>query len=301
MSSSPQPGETVKPQRPAWQGALFRVARIGVAFLIVVHGYLWLAQEQMLFYPRPLQAHVAAAVRKAVPGVEEVTLAGADGTRLHGWFVPAHGAGAAAPVLIYFGGNAEEVSGFALDAGELPGVALAFFNYRGYGLSKGQPGEQALFADALAVYDHIAARADVDAKRIVVMGRSLGSGVAAYLASQRPAGAVILVTPYDSIAAVAQAMYPFVLVDLLLRHRFDSASRAPSIRAPALVIAASRDTLIPPAHAAALAKAWRGPVTHVVLAGADHNDVHHHAEYWPRIRGFLRASFSAAGRGAPGH
>ena len=267
-----------------------------VVFFILIHAFLYLMQEGMLFYPRPLHPDVRAAVRKALPAAEEVVLKTADGHALQGWFVPG-----GPTALIYFGGNAEEVSGFALDAAELPGVSLALFNYRGYGGSTGKPGEAALFADAVTIYEYVASRPGVDAKRIVAMGRSMGSGVATYLATQRPVSRVVLVTPYDSVAAVAQAIYPFVMVDLLLRHRFDSVARAPSIEAPALILAGAADTVIPPSHAAALAKAWRGPVTHVVLPRAGHDDISMHDGYWRAIRAFLDPRSSAAGPGAPGH
>jgi pimeloyl-ACP methyl ester carboxylesterase len=113
--------------------------------------------------------------------------------------------------------------------------------------------------------------------------------------------ALILVTPYDSVAALARSRSPFVLVDPLLRHRFDSVARAPQIAAPALIVAGAADTAIPPAHAAALARAWRGPVTSVVLPGAGHNDRSRPERYWRAIREFLRPTSAAAGRGAPGH
>ena len=268
---------------------VYSAVRIAVAALVLIHVYLYVAQDHMIFFPQPL-------VQKTPPDAEEIQLATADGHRLHGWFMRNTKETADAPVLIYFGGNAEEVSRFALDANELPGVSLALVNYRGYGKSGGSPSEQAFFSDALAIYDAIAARSGVDRKRIVVMGRSLGTGVATYLASQRPVSAVVLVTPFDSVAAVARAQYPFVLVDLLLKHPFDSLARAPTIDAPLLALIAGADSIIPPRHAETLAKAWRGPVTSVVLERADHNDISAHARYWPAVREFLRSSAESARR-----
>ncbi|HEY5896715.1 MAG TPA: alpha/beta fold hydrolase [Burkholderiales bacterium] len=261
---------------------------IGLAIVLALHALLYFGQERMIFFRQPLIPEVQAAVRKAVPDAEALSLATADGERLQGWFVK-NGAGSAAQTLLYFGGNAEEVTGFALDAPELPGVSLALFNYRGYGGSSGDPGERALFADALAIYDYIASRPGVDPKRIVAMGRSLGAGVATYLASQRPVAAVVLVSPYDSFAALARTHYPFVLTGPLLKHPFDAASRARSIDTPMLALIAAEDSVIPPRHAEALVKAWRGPVTSKLIPGADHNDIHAHPDYWPSIRRFLNS------------
>jgi fermentation-respiration switch protein FrsA (DUF1100 family) len=265
-----------------------------LAALAVLHVLIYFAQERMLFFPQPLVEGMRAAVFTAQPDAREIELATADGQRLHGWFIP-NGSGAAreAPVLIYFGGNAEEVSHLALEAGQLRGISLVLFNYRGYGKSTGTPGEQALFSDALAIYDQVASLPGIDPKRIIAMGRSLGSGVATYLASQRAVAAVVLVTPYDSMAAVGRGHYPFLLVDVLLRHRFDSASRARTIDAPMLALIAGADTIVPPERGKALAKAWRGPVTSLVVPNARHNDIGIHPEYWQAIRRFLGSTVTA--------
>ena len=259
-----------------------------VAGLALIQVYVYSIQDGMIFFPQPLGDGMRRIVHKARPDAEEIELKTADGHRLHGWFVRNHDGASLAPALIYFGGNAEEVSGIALQAREFCGVSLALFNYRGYGRSDGHPSESALFSDALAIYDLVAARPAVDRKRIVAFGRSLGSGVATYLASQRPLAAVVLVTPYDSMTAVARAKYPFVLADLLLKHPFDSISRARSIDAPLLALIAGADTIIPPVHAKRLAAAWRGPVTSIVIEGAGHNDVDSDPRYWSSLRDFLQ-------------
>jgi fermentation-respiration switch protein FrsA (DUF1100 family) len=276
--------------KPLWRRLGASVLRIALAVLpalVLIQGFMYVRQDQMIFFRQPLADEMRRIVHKIRPDAEEIELKTADGHRLHGWFVRNNAGGSRAPALIYFGGNAEEVSGLALAAGELRGVSFVLFNYRGYGRSEGDPGESALFSEALAIYDLIAARPDVDKQRIVAMGRSLGSGVATYLASQRPVAAVVLVTPYDSMTAVAQAKYPFILVDLLLKHPFDSAKRARSIDVPLLALIAGADTVIPPRHAERLAAAWRGPVTSIVIEGADHNEIEFDARYWRSLRDFL--------------
>ena len=254
--------------------------------LVLLHVLVYFAQDRLIFFPQPLDDRVRAAVHKAVPDAEEIELPTADGQRLRGWLLP-NGARDNAPVVIYFGGNAEEVSGLALEASELRGISLVLVNYRGYGRSTGTPSERALFADALAIYDHVAALPRFDRKRIFLMGRSLGSGVATYLASQRAVAAVVLVTPYDSMAAVGRTHYPLLWIAPLLRHPFDSIRRARTIDAPMLALIAGADTIVPPRHGEALVRAWRGPVRSVVLPAAGHNDIGGQPAYWPTIRAFL--------------
>ena len=258
----------------------------GFAIFVGLCGALYLLQEQLIFLGRPL-ADVDRYTVGTLPHTSEIEVQAHDGTRLHGWL--RHTAGEAAPpgLVIYFGGNAEEVSGQMHDAGMLAPWSFAAFNYRGYGLSEGRPSETALAADALAIHDRLAARDDVDPNRIVVFGRSLGSGVAVQLAANRPVRAVVLVSPFDSLRSIARRQYPFVPVSLLLKHPFDSLARAPEIEAPLLVIAGGRDRLIPSALSRRLHDAWAGPKRWVLLPEADHNDIHTSPGYWPPMREFL--------------
>lgn len=260
-----------------------RTAVAACTAVTALPAYLYFSQERLIFFPQPLAPD--AEVRR--PGVEEVDIKAADGTRLHGWFVAAAGVSGRAPLVIYFGGNAEEVSWMLSAAPRLPGRSWLLVNYRGYGRSAGRPGERELFEDALAVHAHAVSRSDVDPNAVVAMGRSLGSGVAVHLAAERPLAAVVLVTPFDSVAAVAESLYPFLPVRLMLRHKFDSLARAPGIHTPLLTLAAGRDRVIPPRHAARLHEAWAGPKHWRELAEADHNDIAGHADFWPAIEAFL--------------
>lgn len=249
-------------------------------------GFLWLAQDSMIFLPRP--AHGPAA---APPGwaLEKVALTAADGTPLAGvLLLPPGDALARRPAVLYFGGNAEEVTASAREVGRRYGRrAVLLVNYRGYGESGGKPGEAALVADALALHDWLTRHPRVDAARIAVHGRSLGSAVAVQLAAARPVRCAVLTSPFESLATVGRAHYPWLPVGLLLRHRFDSAAAAARVRIPALVIHAGADTIIPPAHSDRLAKAWGGPVERLALEGFGHNDLDLDPRVDPAIAAFL--------------
>ena len=182
-----------------------------------------------------------------------------------------------APALLYFGGNAEDVSGTLPQLARLfPDHALYLMHFRGFGQSTGEPTEPALHADARALYEHVR-RDHADVKLI---GRSLGSGVAARLASEQPVTRLALVTPYDSIENVAAEQFPWLPVRWLIRDRFDSAAVAGRITAPTALIAAEHDTLIRPERTERLATFFKPGVAHsVVVPGADHNDIGAHPFY----------------------
>jgi hypothetical protein len=253
---------------------------VGVVFLIGVPATMYLAQDSLLFFPQPL----VGPPRVARP-VEPIELEREEGVRVRGWLVKT--ASPRAPLVLYYGGNAEELS-WQMTEPWPADWAVALVNYRGYGESDGRPSEAALFGDALAVFDALVRRPDVDARRVVLVGRSLGSGVATHVAAERPVAGVVLISPYDSMAAVGQRHYPWLPVGLLLKHPFDAASRAPGIRVPLLAIAGGRDGIIPPAHSRKLFEAWGGPKRFVELGEASHNDLSGAPQFWPAIDGFLR-------------
>ncbi len=242
--------------------------------------------EDLVYFPQPLPRGAHEAIIARHPGVEDLRFERPDGVVLRGWL--ARGSHPAPrPLALYFGGNAEEVSWLLDQRGAFSGWDLALVNYRGYGASAGEPSEARLFADALAVYDRLAARPDVDARRIVAIGRSLGSGVATFLASERRLAGVVLIAPFDSITAVGQRHYPYVPVRLIMGNRYDSLSRAPTIRTPLLMITGERDQVIPAAHSDRLYRAWAGSKRAVKIRNAGHNDLQDHEAYWAAIRGFF--------------
>ncbi len=262
--------------------------KIFLFFIIVLCGitiFLSVFQKSLIFFPVPISVHTLQALKKDFPEAEEITIMSFDDTALRGWLVKPAGA-AKAPAVIYFGGNAEEVSWMIGAAKNFRGWALCLINYRGYGLSQGRPGEKELYRDALSIYDYCAQRGDIDRNRIMVMGRSIGSGVATYLAQQRALVGAILVCPFDSLVTIGKKHYPVLPVSLLLKHRFDSAARAPSITIPLCALLAADDEIVPRESSLKLIEQWGGPRTMKILKGS-HNTLQEYPGYWESIGAFL--------------
>ncbi|MBM4220088.1 MAG: hypothetical protein FJ171_10780 [Gammaproteobacteria bacterium] len=215
----------------------------------------------------------------AVPGATPLRVAVTD-AELKVWAVERPGGAA----LLYFGGNAEDVgASIGHFAALLPEHSLYFVNYRGYGGSSGSPSEVALCSDAVALYDLLRPRH----AKISVVGRSLGSGVAVRLASEREVSRLALVTPFDSLVAVARDHFGWLPVGLLMLDRFESATHAPLVSATTLVVIAEADEVIPRARSDALIGAFRSVPRVVVLEGARHNDLDMDPRYLQELAMFL--------------
>jgi uncharacterized protein len=263
------------------------------AILAASLGLLWVFQRRLIYLPSPGPVPPAASV---LAGAEDVSFDTADGLRLRGWFVapvdnraqPASEAGAGPAVLVCNGngGDRSMRAGLASVLARL-GLAVLLFDYRGYGGNPGSPTEEGLAADARGALDYLTARPEVDPGRVVYLGESLGAAVALRLAVERPPAALVLRSPFASLAEVGQRHYPLLPVSLLLRDRYDSAGRVGRLTAPLLVVAGGRDRIVPAGHSRRLFAAAPEPKRLVVLDGADHNDHDLHAG--PRLVDELRA------------
>ncbi|MDP1566018.1 MAG: alpha/beta hydrolase, partial [Polaromonas sp.] len=205
--------------------SLLAVAALGYLALCAV---LFFFQRSLIYFPQP-------GVNKDPASTLQLQVADAE---LAVSVRPGTGPGA----LIYFGGNAEDVSAnLPAFAQAFPAHAVYLLHYRGYGASPGSPTEKAIQSDALALFDHVR-KSHAD---IALVGRSLGSGVAIQVASQRPASRLVLVTPYDSLQELAAGQFPFFPVRWLLVDKFESSKHAPQVTVPTLLIAAAKDEVIP--------------------------------------------------------
>ena len=254
------------------------LALLAVGYCAVC-GLLFVSQRKLLYFPTP-ESRIRA------PGVEHIAIE-SGGERLAGWRVNPGRERA----LLYFGGNAEDISAnFPEIAAAIPDRTIYLLHYRGYGGSTGTPTEEGLFLDALAAFDTFSP----EHGSLAAAGRSLGSGVAVYLAAQRPVERLVLVTPYDSIQNVARRSFPIFPISLLLRDKFDSARRAGDLAVPTLLLLAEHDEIIPRASSERLRRSFREtePET-VIIPGATHNSISASPAYWSSIRDFLGRSGTA--------
>jgi pimeloyl-ACP methyl ester carboxylesterase len=196
-----------------------------------------------------------------------------DGSRLKGWLLRPNKPDVLNPAIIYYGGRSEEVSWLKGAASWFPSHVILALNYRGYGESDGDPTEKTLFTDGLDQFDWLTKQAGVDPNAVTLMGRSLGTGVASYVAAHRPAEKVVLITPYDSILAVARRRFWFTPLSLILRHKFDSIAYAKRAGQPCLALVAEHDDVVPAEHTHKLLQAWQGDTKLVSIPRSDHYDI----------------------------
>ena len=254
------------------------VIKIALLAYVGFGALLYVAQRAMMYLP------VAENPAEDVPH-ERFTV---DGATLKVWVVdPGH-----ERAVIYFGGNAEDVYYNAVDfRRHMPGTSVYLVNYRGYGGSTGSPSEAALFADAVQLFDLLSERHT----HISAIGRSIGSGVAAYLAAERSVERVVLITPQDSAVAIAKRLYPIYPVDWMLKDKYDNVAHASRISAPVQVVIAANDRIIPPEHAERLVQTFvHQPVEKVVIDGAGHNTISAFDGYWEAIAAFLGGAAAVA-------
>ena len=226
-------------------------------------------QRSFLYFPL---AQTPPPIASVLPGAEEVRFTTADGIELAGWF---RAGPPGAVTVIVFNGNAGDRSHRAPLATALgrEGFGVILFDYRGYAGQRGTPSEDGLAADARAVVAYVQGRPDVDPARIAYFGESLGAAVAVGLAIQRRPAALVLRSPFTSLEDMAKLHYPWIPVGPLLVDRYGSIDRIAQVRAPLLVIAGSRDGIVPLAHSRRLFDAAKDPKRFVAIDGADHNDL----------------------------
>ncbi|MGF6690430.1 pimeloyl-ACP methyl ester carboxylesterase [Metapseudomonas resinovorans] len=251
--------------------SLIGIVLLAVALYLGLGAALLVFQRSLIYFPQP----------RAIGSPDRLLMLPVTDERIAVTVRPL----ASPKALIYFGGNAEDVSRSLPDFAEaFPDHALYLLHYRGFGDSTGNPSEAAILQDALALFDKVHTLHG----EVALVGRSLGSGVAIQLASQRPAARLVLVTPYNSILELAQRQFPIYPVRWMLKDRYESWRYAPVITVPTLLIVAERDEVIPRWSSEKLFAQFRsGVARREVIPGSGHNDIGGRTEYLRLIRSGL--------------
>ncbi len=234
---------------------------------------MYFKQRDLIYYPQ---------LTRVDPAQTDFSMR-REGLVLRGWTVnPGR-----AKAIVYFGGNGESIQDSRVEfARWFPDHSAYLVAYRGYGASDGQPDEKSLLADALAVFDHV--KSQHPGQPISVIGRSLGSGVAAYVASKRPVDRLVLVTPYDSLAEIGQAHYSWLPVRWLSTQRYESVTYLAGYKRPVLVVRADRDEVIPAESTERLIASLPAPPQVITLADAGHNGLNDLPAYGQALSAFLQ-------------
>ena len=267
---------------------MLKLLLFAVAAYLLFLALVFLTQHRLLYFPDTPGRAVTASPRDIGLDYEYVRLRTEDGVTLHGWFVPA--AKDAQGVLLFFHGNAGNIS-HRLDSirqfHEL-GLNVLIIDYRGYGESEGKPSEAGTYRDAEAAWRYLTEELGYLPRRITIFGRSLGGAVAAWLASEREPGALIVESSFSSATRVAKELYPFLPVRWLSRFRYDTANAVARADCPVLVIHSRDDEIIPFPHGLAIRES-AGERGELLELGGPHNGAHllDEERYLAGLRGFL--------------
>lgn len=247
------------------------------ALVLALSGYvlllalMWWLQPRLIYHPDVPSRTVETTPADVGLEFESVTLTASDGIRLDAWFVP--GPRGDSPAVLFLHGNAGNI-GHRLETLEMlheAGAATLILDYRGFGRSEGHPTERGTYRDAIAGWRWLTQQRGLSPQQIVVVGRSLGGAIAAWLAARvQPAG-LILEASFTSIVALGQYHYPWAPIGWLSRFRYNTAAQLERVTCPVLIAHGGLDDIVPFSHAERLAQSVPGASELLTLDGG-HND-----------------------------
>ncbi len=238
-----------------------------VIFYILLLIKVYVHQDSKIFNPQKAPKKIYLDI----VNLEKIFFKTSDNTVLEGAFVKNSENN---PLLIYFGGNSNNALAFLNLVKDLKDFNFLVFNYRGYANSKGKPSQDKIFSDATQIYDNFAKGKDV-----YLVGRSLGSSVASYLASKRDIKGLVLITPFDSILNLAKDKYPYLPMKLILKHPFETYKYIKTVKAPVALIEVENDEVIPKKHSLNLKKHIKNLVFKKILTDTTHMAVFTHPDF----------------------
>jgi len=240
---------------------------------------LYFYQEKLIFFPPSPINDVYQSVSK-----NEIELL-INHQKIRGWKIK--GDSNQHKIILYFGGNAEDVVYFNFEAEKINAREYITFNYAGYGDSEGQPSQHIFYENAVNIYDAMISQYKINPDNIIIVGRSLGSSVATYLASQRKVSGLILITPFDSIEKMAANRFKVFPIKLIIKHPFPTIKYITQVTAPILMLSAVQDEIIPAENLKNLKQKIGKKSSYVDYKNIGHNTIQQHSNYYSDINKFI--------------
>jgi uncharacterized protein len=268
------------------------IALIIVLLYVLGAALLFFFQTRLIFHPSRLSKNYKF---KNIPFREEVFFKTDDGETINGLFFPGQNKD---QVILYFHGNAGDLSGWQFAAEDLlpSGLSVFIVDYRGYGKSTGSISEKGFYRDADAAYKFLTTKKKIRPDSILIYGRSIGSGVAVELARQKKCAGLILESAYSSLSKLANEKVPFFFPSLYLRTKFNNLQKIKSVKAPVFFVHGFDDTLVPPTHSKILYDSVDTKKEILLIDKAQHNDISSFPEYQDFISNTLPTFFFKAQR-----
>jgi fermentation-respiration switch protein FrsA (DUF1100 family) len=280
---------------------LVLLRRVAVAAIVAVLFWtivLMIFEEKFIYFPHRYPRGLYEDAR-SVPHLRDCWMTAEDGVKIHGWFAPADSALATVVISHGNGGNISYCLPIMREL-QRRRLNVLMYDYRGYGRSEGSPDEEGIYRDGRAAFDYALKLPEVDPRRVILWGASLGGAVAIDVATQRPAAALILESTFSSAKDVARSVYPFLPARFFLRTKFNSVEKIRSIKIPLLFIHGSHDSIIPIRLGRRLFSAAQEPKEFYEIPGANHNDTFFvgGAAYFDRIIHFVLTALPPPKRSA---
>jgi hypothetical protein len=224
--------------------SIWKLLIVGICLYAVMVAFVYYRQSSLIYYPNMPARNIVATPEQIGLEYQDVQFITEDNINLHGWFIPHQ---AAKGTVLFFHGNAGNIS-HRLESIEIfhrLELNIFIIDYRGYGQSEGEVSEQGTYHDAVAAWHYLTRTRGVNAKRIIIFGRSLGASIASWLASKHTPAALIIESGFSSVPSMAKRIYPFLPVSWLTYFKYDTRNYVKSIACPVLVAHSRSDDIIP--------------------------------------------------------
>ncbi len=224
--------------------SIWKLLLLGVCLYAVMAAFVYYRQSSLIYYPNMPGRNLVASPERIGLKYQDVQFVTEDNINLHGWFIPNH---AAKGTVLFFHGNAGNISHRleSIDIFHQLDLNVFIIDYRGYGQSEGKVSEQGTYRDAEAAWDHLTQTRGINAKQIIIFGRSLGASIASWLARKHTPAALIIESGFSSVPSMAKRFYPFLPVSWLTHFKYDTKNHVKSIACPVLVAHSRNDDIIP--------------------------------------------------------